>query len=138
MCKNSATNCVFWMKWCQALMSPSEPRQEMTKSLVRKHSHTPVHLNNWVSIIHFGIFSGKPLIAMCFPQIHIACLRDHIPTTLKDWGWSSNQTQAVSALLINNTERGSQLLQHRGRHVTRGILKLHSISNESRNVCPRA
>lgn len=47
-------------------MSLSEPRQETTKRLVRKHSHSWVHLNKWVCIIHLGIFSGKPLIAFCF------------------------------------------------------------------------
>lgn len=124
------------MKWCRVKRwgPPSEPRQETTKSLVRKRSHSWVHLNKWVCIIPFGIFSGKPLIAMCFSQIYTACLRDHIPTTLKDWGWSSDQTQAVSgrALLINNTQRGGvELCAEACRRVTRGILKLLSSSNES-------
>ena len=127
------------MEWCGVKLRrpPSEPRQETTKSPVRKHSHSRVHLNKWVCVITFGIFSGKPLIAMCFPQIHTACLRDHIPATLKRLGLVLRPDSGC-ALLINNTERGGvEFCTEACRRVTRAILKL-SISHESWDVCPHA
>ena len=74
---------------------------------------------------------------MCFPQIHTACLRDHIPATLKRLGLVLRPDSGC-ALLINNTERGGvEFCTEACRRVTRAILKL-SISHESWDVCPHA
>lgn len=98
---------------CQISTSPSEPRQEAAKeSLVRKRSHSPVHLNKWVHIITLWYLFGEAIdCRVFFSDLYGLSKRSY-----------SNHFRGVRlvlrpdpgcALLINNTERGSRVL-HRG------------------------
>lgn len=123
---NATTNCVFWINWVLNfdVLFRVSPRQETTKSLVRKHSHPRVHLNK--CIIHFGIFSGKPLIAMCLSK------RSH-SSHIKRPGLVFRPDSGC-ALLINNTERGSLVLR-RGMHSCHTGYPQTPLHNEWKQEC---